>query len=143
MSLSRRQLAAYIALAAMLFSALSPAMASVLFSDRPEILARVLGAPAKPMASGAHADICQHEAAGAAQHSNGEHLSSDGTGHAAHGIFCLFCLAASSMVTVPGVTNGPTVLIDSAAVFVPTGRVQPVATRLLSTHRSRAPPVFS
>lgn len=139
MSRARRKIAVWIALAALLFSALSPAMASVLFSDRPDILARVLALPAKPAVS-EHADICRHDAAGVAHRGNAEHSSEHESGHAAHGIFCSFCLAASSVVTLATAANAVVMAVLTTAVYLPNGHVQPPAANPAATRHPRDPP---
>ena len=107
MSISAQKRTACIALLAMLFGAVSPAMAALLFADRPQMLRRMLALPA-PVAAEARAvdDGCPHEAAQGAHHGPSNHDSTDGADHAAHGIFCSLCLTASSVVTLLTGTGG-------------------------------------
>src|SRR6187399_930269 len=98
-SLKRRKTIAWLAAAALLFSALSPAVASVLFAERPDILARVLGAAAKRAASD-ESDVCPHDASAAGQPGSAQHRPDDGSEHVSHGIFCSFCLAPGAIVTL-------------------------------------------
>lgn len=136
-----------IAAAALLFSALSPALASVLFAHRADILARVLGVSAHPVAAHAaatHDEGCPHEAAAAAQHHGAASSQPDDmSDHTAHGIFCSFCLASASTLTLPGVTLAATALVATVDDPPPAARSQPVVARFPSTHRSRAPPAVS
>jgi len=140
-----RKRTALIAAALLLFSALSPAMASVLFSHRPDILARVLGVPAHHDAADAatgHGDGCPHEAAAAAHPGDANPQAHDTSEHAAHGIFCSFCLAAGSVVGVPAAAPVLAALLVSAAGFIPAGAVQPPAANLRLTRHPRDPPVI-
>jgi Protein of unknown function (DUF2946) len=144
MSRAHRKTIAWIAAAALLFSALSPAMASVLFRDRPDILVRILGVPAQHAAE--HGDTCQQDASLTAHDSNSSMPGSpadDASGHAAHGIYCSFCLAASATVTVPGAPQTVVVIAPAVVDLLPAGRLEPPPARLPSTHRSRAPPRYS
>jgi hypothetical protein len=136
MNLIRRKMTTWIALTALLFSALSPAMASVLFSDRPDILARVLGAPAKPVAN---RDIC-HDTSMPERHGTADRQQNEESGHGAHGIFCSFCLASSSVVTLPAATNAVATDAITAAAYIPNGHVQPAAANLAATRHPRDPP---
>lgn len=135
---SRRKLVARFVLAAMLFSALSPAMASVLFSDRPDILASLLALPAKPAGS-AQGDICH--TAGTAQQLDLKSQSDDAPGRTTHGIFCSFCLAASSVVTVPTAASTFAMAVVTATVFLPARNIQPSLATPASTRHPRDPPV--
>jgi len=146
MSQTRLKLTAWIAAAALLFSALSPAMASALFANRPDILARVLGVPMQHAAAQAGSepdDGCPHETASAAHHGATSPQGDDTSDHAAHGIYCSFCLASGATVTVLGTARPPAMLVPSVVEILPSLRSQPVVARLPSTHRSRAPPVLS
>lgn len=133
-----KRLIAQLALGAMLFSALSPAMAGVLFSHRPDILARVLGAPTKPSPV-TQTEICHQEPQDGNQ-ANLHHQTDKNSDHDAHGIYCSFCLASSSVVTVPTMVSAPALTIILAAVFLPAGRIQPPAAQLAATRHPRDPP---
>jgi hypothetical protein len=138
-----RKRIALIAAAALLFSALSPALASVLFSHRADILARVLGVSAQHAAAdpaGGSDDACPHEAAATAHHGATNPPADDASEHAAHGIFCSFCLAASSLVSVPAAPSFHAAPSGGAAVFIPAGAVQPPANNLRLTRHPRDPP---
>jgi Protein of unknown function (DUF2946) len=148
----RQKTIAWIAAAALLFSALSPAMASVLFAERPDILARVLGVAAQHAAVMEQGDGCPHEAQAATTVAAGHGDASahapaqpatDPADHAAHGIYCSFCLAAAATVTLPGVPPAVAAVVPDALAVAPAAHSQPVVARLPSTHRSRAPPAFS
>ena len=115
MTARRRKRIACIALAAMLFGAVSPALAAALFHDRPEIMGRLLSIPLAPThaaeqtAMAAEREACPLEFDAAAADREVSHSAHDGAAggshsgseHAAHGIFCSFCLAANSVTAVP------------------------------------------
>lgn len=140
----RSRLVAGIALFAVLFGAVSPAIAGVLFSGRADILGRLLAIPAASAKDSAldaalHGDIC-HEAAPAAggdarsgQHGALGHESHDDSEHAAHGVFCSFCLTAGSTLAI----DAP----DGAAVLPP--GPGPVLQSAREQVHSRAPFVLS
>jgi hypothetical protein len=146
MSRAHRKLIAWIAAAALLFSALSPAMAGVLFAQRPDILGRVLGlsvqhATTQPAAQ--HDDGCPHEvqtAAAALHHGAGSPQADDTSDHAAHGIYCSFCLAAGSLVGMLHAPASHVAPFSSGAVFIPAVAVQPPAANLRLTRHPRDPP---
>jgi hypothetical protein len=140
MNPARRKMTAWIAVAALLFSALSPAMASVLFSDRPDILARVLGASAAPVAT-ADDDGCPHDASAPAQHGKAGQQPDDASGHVAHGIYCSFCLAASAVVTLPGAANAAATDVITVPVYIPGGHIRPPAASPAATRHPRDPPL--
>lgn len=78
----------------MLFGALSPAFAALTFAGRQDVLGRLLGAPVTLDAT----SFCATTPDGA-----GAHATDNGTGpHAAHDVYCLFCLASASTVTLTG-----------------------------------------
>ena len=149
--MKRRKHIAWIAIAAMLFGAVSPALAAALFAGHAEILGRMLAipaapAPAAPQTAAADDDGCQHESASAAfdeqhrhDHDAAGRGSHEGSGHAAHEIFCSFCLAASATLTLPAVAG---TFLGAAPVFLPSssGHECEPESPLLSSHRSRAPP---
>jgi hypothetical protein len=144
MTRTHRKRIALIAAAALLFSALSPAMASVLFSHRADIMVRVLGVPAHHAAAdtaSAHDEGCPHEAAATAHHGATNPQTDDASEHAAHGMYCSFCLAASSLVSVPGASSVYAALPLGNTVFIPAGAVQaPVANLRLTRHPRDPPP---
>jgi hypothetical protein len=148
-ALSRRRIAC-VALAAMLFSAVSPAIAAALFSGRAEMLGRMLALPpavAATLDARLPQDDC-HQPEMAARDGDahsGHHGSSGGgghddSGHAAHGVFCSFCLAASSAITLPSAATAAGVTAPERSVLPPAeGRVRP-ASQLPATRHPRDPP---
>ena len=133
---ARRMTALWLTLAALLFSALSPAMAGVLFADRPDILARVLSLPAKAQ-SPALGDICHSEASAPAAANPDADADPQ---HAAHGIVCSFCLAANSVVTLPPVAAATVAFALTASEPLSAVRVQQPPFSIPLTRHSRAPP---
>jgi hypothetical protein len=156
-SRSRRRLIAWIALAAMLFGAVSPACAGLLFFGRADVLGRMLGIPAvappstPEPAAAADDDDCPHEAASDAGHDgahsgthwNAHHGSDDESGHAAHGVFCSFCLTFGATGTVPAAGAASCTVTAGAATLIPAGDDQRSAWIFPATRHSRDPPVFS
>ena len=157
---SSRTLSAWIALAAMLFSAVSPALAAALFPHRPDILGRMLAIPAAPAtvehdapreATAGGDDGCPHEAAGGAGHEQASHPgnhggsgheSHDETEHAAHGTYCSLCLTASSVVTLASSQAAlPAIAPAGAAIAAAPERWPGDAASAL--HRARGPPALS
>ena len=138
---ARRMAAVWMTLAALLFSALSPALAGVLFADRPDILARVLALPAQPQSPGL-GDICHSEASVSAAVNPAGDADADAQ-HAAHGIYCSFCLAANSVITLPPVAVPPVAFALTAPEPLPAVRVQCPPFSVPRTHHSRAPPVHT
>src|SRR5262245_24823993 len=138
---SNRRMIACVALAAMLFGALSPAFAAVLFTERPEILGRLLAvpAPAAPAAPQEAAveddDGCPHE-----HHAAPAHTSHENSEHAAHGVFCSFCLNATSAAALPA----PPAVVWTVALpplaFPAAFREQRPAAALALTRHPRDPP---
>lgn len=129
-----------------MFSALSPTMASVLFTERPDIMARVLGVPSLQSPSRdaiGYGDVCQQHdpvAAATAHHGNTKPQAEDTSEHATHNILCSFCLAAASMVTMP-VAPMHAVPGDNAFDMVSNGvAVRPPAGNLRLTRHPRDPP---
>ena len=157
MSARARRLTAWIAFSAMLFGAVSPAIAGILFSGRADVLGRMLAIPPTPVAA-EHAspqeavsgedDGCPHESADGARpeepshsahHGTSGHESHDDSEHAAHGTFCSFCLTASSVVTLLSPQPAAlTVAVDGTDVYVAPERRFGQATPAL--HRARGPP---
>ena len=153
MSMSRRRLIAWIALAAMLFGAVSPAFAAALFQGRPDILGRMLQIPvpavhaAPQIAVIADDDGCPHETANGGgshepehpgHHGNAGHESHDDSQHAAHGTFCSFCLTANAVLTLLSAASIPLPLSSGTELAgEPEFRPAEVAPSL---HRARGPP---
>lgn len=137
---------AWMAAALLLFSALSPSMAAALFSERPDVMARVLGVPAPHAVAAAapdHADGCEHEspaAVTASHHGEGGVPPGDAPAHAAHGTYCSFCLAASAGVTLPGVPAAMVALVMGMADAVPLQFDHAPPQRPPSNQQARAPP---
>lgn len=131
------------ALIAVLFSALSPAMAGLLFADRPDILARMLKlqAPAEVLAGGAICHAPNVTDAVPVQPSAAPAWPDDNGGeHAAHGIYCSFCLAASFAALQPANFGSPLPVKPAAENFTG-GRVQPPQGCLHATYHPRDPPL--
>ena len=89
-----RHLPAWIAAVALVFAAVSPALAAALFADRPQISARILGLA---VATATHDVPDCHDEGAAAEHAGHEGRDQ----HASHGVFCSFCLVASSLLALP------------------------------------------
>ncbi|MEQ1772839.1 MAG: hypothetical protein ABL891_03560 [Burkholderiales bacterium] len=129
----------------MLFSALSPAMASVLFSDRPDMLARMLALPTQPDAQHL-GNICHQgvsiPAVTALPHYGAPELPPhDSSDHAAHGIVCSFCLVMGSVVTLPaGALIVAVTMMAGSDGISPSSRVQPALANSASTRHPRDPP---
>ena len=151
MPAARRRLTAWIALAAMLFGAVSPALAGVLFAGRADVLCRMLAipvaatAPAAQETAAADDDGCPHEASGPVAGEghdthHGGHDSQDGSEHAAHGVFCAFCLTAGSTVTLPAPTAIVWTVTPVDLVVLPAAQETPPAVLYLSTRHPRDPP---
>jgi len=135
---------ALIAAAALLFSALSPAMAAMLFAQRPDILARVLRVPAHHEAAAfdaTHDDGCPHEPAAMPQHGDARSHADDTSEHATHGIFCSFCLAAATWMGMPSPPPGVAAPPVGHAHFIPAGEVQAPLARPRATRHPRDPPL--
>lgn len=139
MNRATRRLALWLVLAATLFSALSPAMASMLFADRPEILARVLGARAAPSAS-LDAGICHVDPSLVASPAPDAGPPAEDSGHGAHGLYCAFCLASAACLALPGAACGSLVLSASVATLLPAAPVQPPPANIPLTRHPRDPP---
>ena len=157
MAIISRKLTAWIALAVMLFGAVSPALAAALFPHRPDILGRMLAIPAAATrgvpqeAAAGEDDGCPHESTAdvrpeesshSAHHGGVSHESHDESQHAAHGIFCSFCLAASSTVALLSAEPAPlTIAVTSADVAG--APEQQLAQAAPALHRTRGPPALS
>ena len=119
---------AWLSLAAMLFSAVSPAIAATLLADQPRALARMLGIPAAAETPSDHAHA--HPA---------HHPKHTPTPHTDHGIYCSLCLNASSTVAVIAAAS-PAILVAPLR-DIATAESQRSFTRAFSPlFRSRAPP---
>jgi hypothetical protein len=129
---------AWAALTAIVFSALSPALAAFALGDRPAALGRMLGIPADAHvvhASANHAGHGGHAAADA----HGSAPSEDAPSHYAHGIYCSFCLNAGSTAAVLAAPALPALgAAESTAVMVEPAGPSPAAS--YPFFRSRAPP---
>jgi hypothetical protein len=134
----RRLWAVHIALAAMLFSALSPAMASVLFADRPLLMARVLALPAAN--TNLPGDICHTPDAASA--SLTKPASDQDSEHQAHGVLCSFCLPASAGVALPSLAAAPAIKLDVPNAVIPAAPALRWPAVLVFTHLARGPPTF-
>lgn len=155
MTASSRRRVACVALAALLFSAVSPALAALLFAGHGEVLGRLLGLPAVsvPAADAVPEGIICHDetaaaaseqpAADASHHADAGHESDEGSGHAAHGTFCSFCLSPGATAALPAPTAVAVVPASAAAVLLTLLREQPPAARYAASRHPRDPPVLS
>ena len=141
---------------AMLFGAVSPALAAALFPHRPDILGRMLAIPgavahAAPQAEAvAEDDGCPHESEADAAHGQSSHTahhgssggeSHDDTEHVAHGLFCSFCLTANSVVTLLSAEPAP-LAIAVTGTDVAGAPEQQLAQATPALHRARGPPAL-
>ncbi|MDB5864584.1 MAG: hypothetical protein JWO70_2390 [Betaproteobacteria bacterium] len=138
---ARFRLYAWLSVFITLFSAVSPGLAAVVLTDRPAALGQMLGLPAPPRA----AQHQHHSVDHAARHGEaGEHDANlpppdDGAAHDAHGIYCSFCLSASSTVALGILPPALAVLsMESSALVIE--RARPPAVAFHPFFRSRAPP---
>ena len=134
-----RRSTAWITLLAMLFSAVSPAVAAGLFSNQPEIAGQILGIPAAPVQP-VHEEECANEA-GNHGDTGGAGSTHDSAPHKAHGIYCSFCLNAGSTVALSGAA--PALVIATLSFDVATPQLE-LAFRaaFVAVYRSRAPPLI-
>lgn len=130
-----RRLPAWIALVALVFAAVSPALAAALFADRPEISARILGLPAAPAPQ--QAADCHDEAGPAAPREHEDHEEHDH--HASHGVFCSFCLVASSLLTLPS-APGLTLEPPASGSVADEPAAAPRVARRTAGYQPRGPP---
>jgi hypothetical protein len=129
MTVRRSRFIAWIALWATLFSAVSPALASAFVADRPSALAQMLGLPGET-----------HEASGHAR-SGHDHRPSAPAPHDKHGIYCSFCLNATSVVAIAAIAA--LVIAALLGPAAPSGeRDRSYASAFRPHFRSRAPPRF-
>jgi hypothetical protein len=120
---------AWLSLVATLFSAVSPAIAGVLLAEQPRALARMLGIPvAEPAPS--------HTAHHAHDHGVPEPAQAP---HSNHGIYCSFCLHASSTLAVTGAAAPGAFAAPETGPLVVESRPV-VITAFHPFFRSRAPP---
>jgi hypothetical protein len=138
---ARFRLYAWLSVFATLFSAVSPGLAAAVLADRPAALGQMLGLPAQPRAD----EHLHHSVDHAAHHGEaGEHDANpptpdDGAAHDAHGIYCSFCLSASSTVALGILPPALAVLsLESSALVIE--RPRPAAVAFHPFFRSRAPP---
>jgi hypothetical protein len=142
---SRSLACAWATLFAMVFSALSPVLAAAVLADRPAALAQMLGIPGRGAEAVelSQAD-CHYEAPpGHTQHASDSHGAphspGDAPAHEAHGIYCSFCLNASSTLAVPGAPA----LALAAALAAAAVALEPPPLEVVPSRphfRSRAPP---
>ena len=92
----------------MLFGALSPALAALTFDGRQDVLGRLLGAPVALDA----ASFCVTSPDDAHAHATRD----DAGPHAAHDVYCLFCLASASTLAL---TAGPLPALAAHASVIP------------------------
>jgi hypothetical protein len=131
---------AWIALFATLFSAASPVFAAFIYAEDAAVLAQMLGVPtAEPPPAGEEcADHLGHHDAQPSPESG----TSDGSPHAAHGIYCSFCLNPSSVATIALAPVAFPVLTVAFHVGV---TATPIERRFafVALYQSRAPPNHS
>ena len=134
-----RRSTAWMTLLAMLFSAVSPAVAAGLFSNQPEIARQILGIPAAPVQP-VHEEACANEA-GHHGDTGGAGSTHDSAPHKAHGIYCSFCLNSGSTVTLSGATAALVIATLSFDISPPQLQLA-FRTAFLAVYRSRAPPLI-
>lgn len=138
MSKAAKRTTTLLVLAALWFSALSPAVACVLFADRPDILARVAKLPV-PGQESALGSICHTEATGA----NAANAVTDKVPEPiAHGIYCSFCLATTAFFGLPALAGAMVPFALAVYEPLPSISVQRPLSSSPLTHRSRAPPAI-
>lgn len=133
---------ARVVLFATLFAAASPTFAATIFFDRPIILAKLLGLPG----AGSSTHVSVEDEEHSHEHARDAHLAPanphDGDEHEAHGIYCSFCLGASSVVAVVAGAPGFFPHAEPAlAVSAPEDPFRGRRARLV--YHARAPPLFS
>jgi hypothetical protein len=132
---ARFRLYAWLSVFFTLFSAVSPALAAAVLADRPAALGQMLGLPA-PAAADEPQGI---EHTGHHGHGVAPAPSDEGTDHRAHGIYCSFCLNATSTVAIA--TAPPALVLHSVTSLAPDAqRACPAAAAFHPFFRSRAPP---
>jgi hypothetical protein len=143
-SILRSRIAAWIVLAAMLVSAVSPALAASIFSGRADVLQRMLALPAAPGITQDH----RHAGQMALGHDDAHSGAHDGSGagddseHAAHGVLCSFCLTAGSVLCLPGAARAHWSALPREFARMPAESLTAPTAHLLAAHHPRDPPVF-
>ena len=140
----------------MLFSAVSPALAAAFLSASPAALGSMLGLPERATAAHVHdaalPDECSahHHGHGVASGHPADHAlgspvdersgENPGGGHNAHGIYCVLCLAPSSVAALTAATLAlePQKTAQAAPAHAPE---RSVAFTFHPPFRSRAPPL--
>jgi hypothetical protein len=136
-SIFSSRLTAWVALMATLFSAISPGVAATLLSGRAEALARMLGMPAEERSIATH--VAHHHENAPVDNHGQKHDHEKSAPHDGHGIYCSFCLNASSTCAVHA---GPAAIAFLKIEY----RVQSADTRhtfvsaFRPLYRSRGPP---
>jgi hypothetical protein len=134
---TRSRFIAWVSLLATLFSAVSPAIAATLLTDQPAALAQLLGIPPVPQASPED----EHAAHGAHHHDGSDSKPGGGAPHTGHGIYCSFCLNASSTLALSAPL--PLVVVATLASNDLADEPQHVFTTAFHPlYRSRAPPLL-
>jgi hypothetical protein len=126
----------------MVYAALSPTLAAAVLGDRPAALARMLGLPQQAATASTHHEHAGHGGhEGHATHAPAPQPDGDAE-HAAHGIFCSFCLNAGSTVALlaPPLAHDVVALVASASIA---HEPQRAAASFYPYFRSRAPPRVS
>ena len=133
---------AWVAIAASVWSALSPAFAAAMLRDSPAALGQMLGIPETASQLEATHDVAEHSA----HHGHAAHDGApappedDGSAQHSHGIYCSFCLNPSSTAAVLAV---PALL--ALATFGPiVPALEPPSRDVAAAYpwfRSRAPPL--
>lgn len=137
---SRALAAAWLALLAVVYAALSPTLAAAVLADRPAALARMLGLPHEATAAAAHDEHAGHaEHAEHAAHSSQPAPSDDDAAHYAHGVYCSLCLnpGSTAALLAPPPAHHLAPITATAAIALPP------ALSAAAAHpwfRSRAPP---
>ena len=130
---------AWLTLFATLYSAASPTLAAVFFADTPAVLGQLLGIPAA--ANSTAADQCaSHSEHHAAPAQTNPSPGAPQPAHAAHGIYCSFCLNPSSIATIAAAPVALSVLSLAVDVAPPESPAKHFSFSF-PLYRSRAPPV--
>jgi hypothetical protein len=136
---ARFRLYAWLSVLVTLFSAVSPALAAAVLADRPAALGQMLGLPASAAADEPHGVEHTGHHGHAEEHGAAPAPPDDGTDHRAHGIYCSFCLNATSTVAIA--TSPPALVLHRVASSTPAAeRECPAAAAFHPFFRSRAPP---
>jgi hypothetical protein len=135
MTRKHRRLIAWLSLIATLFSAVSPAMAAALLSDRSAALAQMLAIPA------AGETPLQHVHAEHATHDHEGTPAPEQSPHTDHALYCSLCLNASSTVAMPAAPVAVALATAASAIVARTTQ-QSFITSFQPFFRSRAPPAL-